>query len=286
MFVLRLLCLLTISCLLRMPRIEAQVPTEQPELIEGPWEVATATGIDGIFFELVTSTSGTTGGEQFNWQTINIRVYHREGGKETWGYFAIEEKASPESYSLEDGHSLTLFDGERLRIHFVDVTDLKPFDLDVTFSATARAWTGTWSHFGQSSRVVLKRPQGNPDVAVSPFVGDWAGESSTKHLAPGSLHVRQSADGALSAWLDRTISGYDPGTRSMHSDRRNGEFLGVSAVTSTGFLLGTSHGGGIPAYYRGTLSEDRQLLTGSWMAEGGGGLNAPDRFRQVAESAL
>ena len=92
MIVLRLLCVLAVSSLVRVPRGEAQVPTEQPELIEGPWEVATASGIDGIFFEIVTSSSGPTGAEQFDWQTISIRVYHREGGKETWGYFGTKEK--------------------------------------------------------------------------------------------------------------------------------------------------------------------------------------------------
>jgi hypothetical protein len=96
-----------------------QISTEHPELVEGPWEIATVSGID----ETLTSSSGPAGHEQFHWQTISIRVYHREGGKEVWGYFATEGKASPQSYSLEDDHSLTLFDGERLRIHFVDVTD-------------------------------------------------------------------------------------------------------------------------------------------------------------------
>lgn len=281
MIVLRLLCVLAVSSLVRVPRGEAQVPTEQPELIEGPWEVATASGIDGIFFEIVTSSSGPTGAEQFDWQTISIRVYHREGGKETWGYFGTKEKASAKSYSMQDDHSFTLFDGGHLRIHFADVA--KPFDWDITFSRSTHEWSGTWSHSGQSSPVVLRRPEPNSGVKPSIFVGNWTGESTKQYLAPGSLHISQSADGVLSAWLDRTISGYDPTTRSMHNDRRNGEFLGVSAVTPTGFLLERSGGGGIPARYRGTLSEDRQVLTGSWMEEGGGGLNAPDRFRRAGE---
>jgi len=45
----------------------AQVPTEHPELIAGPWEVASTSGIEGIFFEIVTSSSGPTGREQFDW---------------------------------------------------------------------------------------------------------------------------------------------------------------------------------------------------------------------------
>jgi hypothetical protein len=96
------------------------------------------------------------------WQTINIRVYHRQGRKETSGWFATKDKASLEFYSMQEDQSFTLFDGERLRIHFTDITDLKPFDLDVTFSANAQAWTGTWSRSGQAFSLVLERPSCPP----------------------------------------------------------------------------------------------------------------------------
>jgi hypothetical protein len=193
---LRSTCVLLISLLFNATRGEAQVPTEHPELIGGPWEVASASGIDGIFFEIETSSSGPTGHEQFDWQTMNIRVYHRQGGKETWGYLGTKDKASPESYSMQDDHSFTLFDGERLRIHFSDTTDIKPFDLDITFSPTSNEWSGTWSRSGQNLHVVLKRPEPHPNVRPSIFVGDWVGEpapDSPHHLAPGSLHIREFA---------------------------------------------------------------------------------------------
>jgi hypothetical protein len=252
-------------------------------LIAGSWEVASASGIDGISFEIETSSSGPTGLEQFDWQTINIGVYHRQGGKETWVYFATKDKASPQSYSMQDDHSFELFDGEHLRIHYVDVGELQPFDLDITFSPTSHQWSGTWSHAHQISPVVLKRPEPDSGLKPSVFIGDWSGDSSKPYLAPGSLHIRQSADGVLSAWLDRTISGFDPGTRSIHNERRNGEFLRVYSVTASGFLLEKSGGAGVPSHYSGTLSEDRQLLTGTWTQAGGGGLNAPDRFRKVPD---
>jgi hypothetical protein len=213
--VLRLLCLLTVNCLISGPQSLAEVPTQHPEWIEGPWEVASPSGIDGISFEIETSSSGPTGREQFDWQTINIRVYHRHGGKETWGYFATKDKASPQSYSMQDDHSFELFDGEHLRIHFIDVGELQPFDLDITFSPTSHQWSGTWSHAHQISPVVLKRPEPDSGRIPSVFVGDWSGDSSKPYLAPGSLHIRQSADGLLSAWLDRTISGFDPARRSI-----------------------------------------------------------------------
>ena len=271
---------IVVFAVIEKPITPPQVPTEHPELIAGPWEVASATGIDGIFFEIETSSSGPTGHEQFDWQTMSIRVYHREGGKEAWGYFATNDKASPELYSMQDDHSFTLFDGERLRIHFIDITDLKPFDLDIAFSPTSKEWSGTWSHFGQSLHVVLKRPEPNRDVRPSVFVGDWIGEydpNSPVHLAPGSLHIRESLDGVLSAWLDRTISGMDPKTRSIHNDQRNGEWLKVSSATDPGLVLDTTNPTGPSSQFRASLSEGRQLLTGIWDRPSGGRLNAPDR---------
>jgi len=284
---LRLTCLLSLGYLLCAMHGEAQVPTQHPELIAGPWEVAGAPGIDGIFFEIVTSFSGPTGQEQFDWQTMNIRVYHREGGKETWGYFGTKDKASPESYNMQDDHSFTLFDGEHLWIHFIEVTDLKPFDLDITFSPTSNRWTGTWTRSSQNLHVVLKRPEPKPGVVPNVFVGDWVGEFApdSPHLAPGSLHIRQSLDCVVSAWLDRTISGMDPRTGSIHNDQRNGEWLKVTG-TDTGLILETTNPMGPPSQFRGNLSADHQVLTGAWERPAGGRLNAPDRFRRAPSPTL
>jgi hypothetical protein len=126
---------------------------------------------------------------------------------------------SAESYSLQDDHSFTLFDGSRLCIHFVDVTDLKPFDLDVIFSFSSHEWSGAWSRARQISNVVLKRPEPKPGITPNPFVGDWMTVSSNFYMASGSLHIRQSSDGNLSAWLDRVIAS---------SDRRTGERMAWS----------------------------------------------------------
>jgi hypothetical protein len=91
MLLLRLTCIL--SLLLSPAQKGADIRTPHPELIAGPWEAADASGIDGIFFEIATSSSGPSGREQFDWQTMNIRVYHRERGKETWGYFGTKDQA-------------------------------------------------------------------------------------------------------------------------------------------------------------------------------------------------
>ena len=81
-----------------------------------------------------------------------------------------EGQSFPELYSMQDDQSFTLFDRERLRIHFTDITDLKPFDLDVTFSANAQAWTGTWSRSGQAFSLVLERPSTGGGLSPSAFV--------------------------------------------------------------------------------------------------------------------
>ena len=288
MLLLRLMRVLSVSLLFSATQGEAQVPTEHPDLIAGPWEVASTSGIEGIFFEIVTTSSGQTGREHFDWQTMNIRVYHREEGKETWGYFETKDKASPQSYSMQDDHSFTLFDGERLRIHFADVTDMNPFDLDITFSPTSNEWSGTWLRSGQNLDVVLKRPEPNPGVTPTVFIGDWVGESvpdSPHYFAPGSLHIRESFDGVLSAWLDRTTSGMDPKTRSIHNDQRNGEWLKVNSATDSGLILDTTNPMGPPSQFRGSLSQDHQILTGTWERPGGGRLSAPDRFRRAPLAA-
>jgi hypothetical protein len=258
-----LVCLISISTFLSTRPDKAQIPSTNPELIEGPWETTSASGIDGIFLTTVTGS---------NWQTINIRVYHRDGGKETWGYFGTNERATAESYNLQDDHSFTLFDGSHLRIHFVDVTDLKPFDLDVTFSSSSHEWSGTWSRPRQTSNVVLRRPEPKSGLTPNPFVGDWMTVSSNYYVASGSLHIRQSSDGTFSAWLDRVIAS---------SDRRNGEFLQVHSATATELDLERPGDTGPSYRYRGSLSGDGQMLTGDWAENGGARLNAPDKFQKV-----
>jgi len=100
------------------------------------------------------------------------------------------------------------------------------------------------------------------------------GEPSEPYLAVGSLHIRQSSDGVLSAWLDRTIS---------NGDRRNGEFLHVYSAAELKLALERPGDTGPSSNYRGVLSEDGQVLVGNWTQIGGGQLNAPDNFRRVSD---
>lgn len=156
----RLALVLSIILLSTAAQERVQAPTHHPQIIAGLWESTNASGIDGIFFNIETSI-GPDSQQQIAWQTINIWVYHRQAGTETGGWFGTKEKASPESYNIQDNRSFTLFDGERLRIHFIDVTELQSFDLDVTFSPAAQVWAGKLSRGGQSAHIVLERPKTN-----------------------------------------------------------------------------------------------------------------------------
>ena len=270
---LRLLCAFAITAALYPGQLRSQIPTLNPELTEGPWETATPFGIDGIFMIMNTGFNSQTGS---SWQTVNIRVYHRESGKETWGYFATTEKATPQPYNLRDGHSFTLFDGSRLRIHLVDNVELRAFDLDVTFSARSHQWAGTWSRRDQPSNVILQRPQPKPGVTPNPFVGDWTTASDKTYLAVGSLLIRESSDGTLCAWLNRVVAS---------SDRRNGEFLIVHSATPPELHLEFSGGFGPDYHYRGSLSADGQTLAGEWGEVSDARLNAPEIFRRLTNQS-
>jgi len=178
MMIVRLACAILMGMLFNSVQEEVQIPTTNPDLIEGPWEMTSGSETDGISLSTVDGSA-------------DIRVYHRSGGKENSGNFGSDLKATTQSDTVQDDRSFTLFDGKHLRIHFVDVTDLKPFDLDITFSASSHNWSGTWSRSGQTLNVALQRPEPNPGVLPSAFIGDRMGEPSKPYLALGSLHIRK-----------------------------------------------------------------------------------------------
>jgi hypothetical protein len=86
------------------------------------------------------------------------------------------------------------------------------------------------------------------------------------------LHIAQSADGTLTAWLDRVLA---------LDDQRHGELLEiVSSRPSTIVLQTTGPGSGQTFKYRTTLSVDGNTLTGRWGDPGAGRLNASESFRR------
>jgi hypothetical protein len=276
MIPLRFAGLLLVSSLLGSVHESSPISAEHPETIGGRWETTTHGGIEGIGLEIYTS--GHVGADhRHNWQQINVRVYNRENGKERWGYFVVKERADRRYGTLvmTAAPVADSFDGHRLQIHFNDTTDITPFDLDIMFSPAANKWVGTWSHAGKMEDVVLTRPEISPGAKPNPFVGQWVGESSPV-FAPTTLNIRQSSDGVLCAWLDRTLA---------TTDRRNGEPLDVKSITDTELVLATDNPTGAPYQFRGGLSANGQQLTGGWVSVGGGGtLNAASHFRRTAVS--
>jgi hypothetical protein len=256
--------------------LSGQVSISDLQALEGSWECKISAGTSGVFISAYTSILEKGGHQDIAHQSINIRVYQRQGSQEHWGYL-----------STPDSTGATVFDGKRLAIHFKNQTDIPPFDLDVRFDFSAHRWTGVWSLCEKSREVVIERPHADHGVPISNFVGDWEGyaDSTAKFRpAPGTLHIRASYDGTLTAWLDRAISGYDPKTQTTQTDQRNGEELRVLSVTPSIIALETAGATGVPYQYEGKLVGDGKEISGEWL-ERGGRLNAPPLFRRVDQSA-
>jgi hypothetical protein len=250
--------------------LQAQVPVGDLQVLEGPWECRNPLGIHGVFVTAQTSLTEKGSQQDITSQSVSIRVYERQGGQEHSGYF-----------SPSDGSPI--FESKRLIIHFKDRADVPPFDLDVRFDPATQHWRGLWSLCDKSQDVVLERPRPKEGVHPITLVGDWEGypDPTARFLAPGTLHITQGYDGSLTAWLDRTLSGYDPRTQSTHADQRNGEQLSVLSATQGAIVLETVNSIGENYRYEGTLSGDGKGLAGQWHSGSGmgGTLNAPRLYR-------
>jgi len=151
--------------------LHSQRPLVEPELFSGEWETTTASGIHGIHLSLTTDASP----QALSPQLIAIRIYHRQNGREKWGWWGDTNSVSP------------VFDGVRLHIG----------DLDVTFDSHLRRWTGAWFLDGESKKVVLEKPT----CQSHPLCGVWQGRNPSGVVR---LHVVQSTDGVLAARMDRS----------------------------------------------------------------------------------
>ena len=254
--------------------LRAQVPVRDVQALEGPWECISPGGTHGVFITAETFLSGKGSQPEITSQSLSIRIYERQGGQERIGYFSPGDDGS------------TAFKDNRLIIHSRDRADIPPFDLEVSFDPVKRQWSGSWSLCDKAQAVVLERPRLKEGGQLSTFAGDWDGASDSTagaQRAPGSLHVRQSYDGSLTAWLDRTLSGYDPRTQSTHADQRDGELLNVVSATQSAIVLETVNSLGANYRYEGTLSGDGKSLGGHWhsVVGGGGTLNAPALYRRA-----
>lgn len=243
-----------------------------PEVVAGPWEVVSDSGIDGVFFEIRTFSR-----RQIAPQQIEIGVYHRQHGKEGWGWFEPNGEATAESNSVNYGRAFALFNGKRLRVHsdYPSIPrGLDPFDLDVTFSSDAQDWTGTLSRFGENLDIVLRRPSPSSGVTPNSFVGDWLGKSSPDDPFPvtGDLHIRESDDGKLSAWLN--------------TNQTIGQWLRVDSASDISITLEPSNDTAPLFQYIGNVSEGGKVLTGVWDGGDGIRMDAPDIFVRTISDGL
>jgi hypothetical protein len=245
----------------------------QPELIAGPWEVSSPSGIDGVVLEISTTAAGSSDRRTTTSQTVGIRTYHRKDRRESFRWY------QPASAGPDD--AVALFDGRRLRIR-------PDSSLDITFDPRAVRWTGTWVVDGERRDIVFERPTPATGVTPNPFCGDWEGLRDPAVPWSGRLHVAQSVDGTLTAWMDRTVD--LPPVEHF----RDGESLRVISAEGDALLLelSISQITGPLWKYAGQLSGDGSQLVGVWgtgnsardvLSSSSGALTAPSTFARISQ---
>jgi hypothetical protein len=243
----RALLVTSVAAALGVGAIRGKPPVVHPEWVAGAWETTTSSGTHGMFLRISTHASGPAERQTITEQTTDIRLYHRTARGETWGWYRDDR-----------------FDGERLRVA----------GLDVTFDAAGRRWSGTWSLDGETRSVLLERPRSADASKSCPVCGDWEGvPEPTQHSAHTVLHVVQSSDGRLTAWIDRMIAVVD---------QRHGELLEVLSSDPANVTFALVSSGGPAVRFIGTLSDDGLKLSGRW--DGGSGsyrFNASENFGRL-----
>jgi hypothetical protein len=254
---LRTLILCAVSTVCFLTAAVGELPVTRPALFAGPWETTGPSGIDGIFLSFQTHAEGTADRPVIRGQHVSIRVYHRQEGHETGGWYSMPSSDA------------SMFDGERLRIRTIDDGPV----LDVTFDVENSRWTGTWRQHDRLREVVLERPRRVRGVEPNPFAGHWEGLlDATRLKAATHLHIDQSSDGVLTPWMDRVI---------VLLDQRHGELLRLVSVNDGTITLETTFAGGRRHQFQATLSEDGAMRVGTWDNDRGGTLNAATHFRRV-----
>lgn len=215
---------------------DGQAVITRPELLSGPWELASPSGVDGIFVRVYQAIDRDDR-RTIRRQTIHVRVFNRRDGHET-----------RRSYAVSPGpDSTVMFDGKRLRVP----------GLAAAFDQDAARWIGTWLVDGQMRDIVLERPHPAKGVTPNPLCGDWEG---LPDALPGPttvrLHVLQSSDGTFSGWMD---------VLSVVQDQSYGLSLKVIAADPTNVILqNESPSFSFYSQFSGDLSSDRNSMAGRW----------------------
>jgi hypothetical protein len=168
---------------------------------------------------------------------MSVRLYNRKDNRETEQWYAVS--------AAEDG--VARFDGQRLRIA----------GLTATYDRNAARWISTWTIDGQRREVMLERPQPASGVSKNPLCGDWEALPDGSQGSPSlRIHVAQSTDGTLAAWMD---------VSTVVREETYGIPLEVISSNAANVVLQNE----TPSYqvrsrFTGLLSQDRNTLTGHW----------------------
>ncbi len=237
--------LAAISVLCFIAIAHGQVIATRPDALSGPWEFADPSGVHGIFVRIYGRGIDA---RAIRSQTIHVSVYHRKNDRETRGWYVV---FPPRDTSVE-------FDGRRLRV----------VGLTAIFDQDADRWSGSWSIDGQTNDIALGRPHPAAGATVNRLCGDWEGLVDARGLASTRLHIVQSSDGAVVAWMDRV--------HAVIGLEHYGESLRVLSADPSRIVLELESPIGPQYRFNGVLSPDGTSITGNW-----NGLNARKDFHRV-----
>ena len=239
----------------RQQKERSEMAVTHPESFAGPWETREAkSGVtDGVLFWATTELRQSA---EYLTQ-LQIKVYHREGGAVKEGWFTANEGAG------------TTWDGKHLRLKFQSVVaEDVALDLDLVFDPVQQSWIGTFNRGGTAKQVRLLRP-GALAKPQSRFVGEWFLHLDSARRIPYSatcIHVSETGDGALVAWLDskspRVINGPMHNEYGREYDVQDATFDSISLTASSSKWFGNR------VSFSGTLSPDGSQLEGRWATNG------------------
>ena len=192
---------------------------------------------------------------------------------------AFEELIGPREVGSE-----STVDG--LFISVVTVTDATRSPVRETHVRVRRnaiALGGRWNRDGRTTKVVLERPHRPRGAIPNEFCGTWD-EIDDEHVRPqvpghpqplNRLHVAESGDRQLTAWMDRPV---------VLGGRRYGERFSVITAANRWLEIEWVHPAGPSVRFAAQRSDDDAMMAGRWIrsADGRLGLTGPTTsFRRL-----